>query len=89
MPSFGRVAAFANRPLRFPQVLERHFFRTDLAICLENTLDGVDGHACLGGNFLVQLLLRKEKTAVLRRFLVELGGLEPPTSWVRSRRSPN
>jgi len=21
--------------------------------------------------------------------MVELGGLEPPTSWVRSRRSPN
>ena len=24
-----------------------------------------------------------------RAYLVELGGLEPPTSWVRSRRSPN
>jgi hypothetical protein len=24
-----------------------------------------------------------------RAFEVELGGLEPPTSWVRSRRSPN
>jgi len=22
-------------------------------------------------------------------YLMELGGLEPPTSWVRSRRSPN
>jgi hypothetical protein len=24
-----------------------------------------------------------------RLLVVELGGLEPPTSWVRSRRSPN
>ena len=30
-----------------------------------------------------------EKLAVSSGFAMELGGLEPPTSWVRSRRSPN
>ena len=35
-------------------------------------------------------LAAKQKGPVLQDLLVmELGGLEPPTSWVRSRRSPN
>jgi hypothetical protein len=34
--------------------------------------------------------LKHENPAVSRAFVfMELGGLEPPTSWVRSRRSPN
>ena len=31
----------------------------------------------------------KVKTPHLRAFAMELAGLEPATSWVRSRRSPN
>ena len=33
--------------------------------------------------------LKSESPAVRGIRLMELGGLEPPTSWVRSRRSPN
>src|SRR5436305_7444406 len=32
---------------------------------------------------------QNESPASARLFVMELGGLEPPTSWVRSRRSPN
>jgi Zinc-binding dehydrogenase len=32
---------------------------------------------------------QKTGNVVLRAEEMELGGLEPPTSWVRSRRSPN
>jgi hypothetical protein len=34
----------------------------------------------------LQTLCSKEKPADLRRFFMELAGLEPATSWVRSQR---
>jgi hypothetical protein len=47
--------------------------------------------AAYGENLMATDSLRNQAEGPAKRgsLIMELGGLEPPTSWVRSRRSPN
>jgi hypothetical protein len=47
---------------------------------------GTRGRVCRSAGALAD---KQKGPALQDLLLMELGGLEPPTSWVRSRRSPN